>query len=62
MKAIKSFDFFQKISSDDIVKPTLFGALISLSAIFLIIYLLIREFVDFITPSIRKETIIYHDR
>ena len=52
MKAIKSFDFFQKISSDDIVKPTLFGALISLSAIFLIIYLLIREFVDFITPSI----------
>jgi hypothetical protein len=61
MKAIKSFDFFQKISTEDVVKPTLLGALISLSAIFLIVYLLLREFMDFITPSIKKETIIYHD-
>lgn len=61
MKAIKSLDFFQKISTDDVIKPTILGALISLSAIFLIAYLLFREFLDFLSPSLKKETIVYHD-
>jgi len=61
MKAIKSFDLFQKISTDDVIKPTILGSLVSLSAIFLITYLLFREIVDFLSPSIKKETIVYHD-
>lgn len=61
MKAIKSLDFFQKISTDDVIKPTVLGSIISLSAIFLIFYLLFREFLDFLSPSLKAETIVYHD-
>jgi hypothetical protein len=61
MKAVKSFDFFQKISSDEFIKPTIFGAFVSLGAISLMVYLVFRELVDLFSNSITKETILYQD-
>ena len=62
MKGLKSFDFFQKIAVDNVTQPTFVGSLLSLSAIALIAFLMVREVFDFFTPSIKKETIIWHDR
>lgn len=62
MKGIKNFDFFQKIAVDNVTQPTIFGSLLSLSAISLIIFLLIREIFDWLIPSTRTETIVYHDQ
>jgi hypothetical protein len=62
MRALKSFDFFQKISVDNITQPTILGSLLSLSAFFIMGFLLIREVTDLITPSIKKDTVVYHDR
>ena len=61
MKGIKNFDFFQKLSMDDVTKSTLTGALLSVLAITLMTYLLLMEIADFIYPSIEKDTIVYHD-
>jgi len=61
MSLIKSFDFFQKFSVDNISRPTTVGSILSLSAIFIMVYLLVREIYDFYTPTFIKDTIIYHD-
>lgn len=62
MKGLKSFDFFQKIAVDNVTQPTAIGSLLSLSAISICVFLLLREVWDFLTPSITKESIIYQDR
>lgn len=62
MKGLKNFDFFQKIAVDNVTQPTILGSFLSLSAIALITFLLIREAFDFITPSIKKETVIMYDK
>lgn len=61
MKGLKNFDFFQKISVDNVTQPTIVGSLISLTAISMIIFLILRETLSYITPSIKKDTIIYQD-
>jgi hypothetical protein len=61
MKGIKSFDFFQKIAVDNVTQPTIIGSALSVSAISLIFFLLLREVIDFLTPSIKRETMVYHD-
>jgi hypothetical protein len=62
MRALKSFDFFQKISVDNITQPTILGSLLSFSAFFIMGFLLFRELTDLITPTLKKDTLIYHDR
>jgi hypothetical protein len=62
MKMMKNFDFFQKISVDNIAQPTMLGSLLSLSAIGLMVFLLLGELSDLITPKIKKDTIVYHDK
>ena len=62
MSMIRKFDFFQKISVDNVTQPTLVGSLLSLSAISLIFFLLIKEVLFFMTPSIRKESIVLQDK
>jgi hypothetical protein len=61
MKGIKSFDFFQKISIDNVSQPTIIGSVLSISAISIMVFLLLREVADYFTPSLKKETIIYKD-
>jgi hypothetical protein len=62
MKSIKSLDFFQKITVDNVSRPTLLGALISISAIIIMVYLLIIEIINYHTPSIKKDAIIHQDK
>jgi len=61
MSILKSFDFFQKISVENITKPTIIGSILSLSAISIMCFLLLREIYDFYTPTFVKDTIIHHD-
>ncbi len=62
MILLKKFDFFQKISLDNITQPTLVGSLLSISALVLMIFLLVKDYLNFITPSITKESIVLHDK
>lgn len=61
MNVIRSFDVFQKISVDNLTKPTLVGTLLSMSAIGIITFLLIREVFDLFTPKITKNSDVIQD-
>jgi endoplasmic reticulum-Golgi intermediate compartment protein 1 len=61
MKGLQSFDLFQKVSVENVVKPTLTGSLISISAICLIFFLIIQEIRDYFTPTIKKDSVILQD-
>jgi hypothetical protein len=61
MKNMKSFDFFQKITVEGLNNATVSGAIISLTATLLMIFLLIKEIIAYCTPIINKQTIVYHD-
>ena len=43
----KTFDFFQKVTLDNVTKPTLIGSLLSLSAISIMIFLFLRQLINF---------------
>ncbi len=60
MKSIKSFDLYQKVSVQNLQEQTTTGGFVSISAILLIIFLLIKELHSFLTPSIKKEPIIFN--
>lgn len=61
MKGLQSFDLFQKVSVENVVKPTLTGSIISISAIILIFILIIQELRDYFSPSIKKDSVILQD-
>ncbi len=61
MSMLKNLDFFQKFSVNNISKSTMFGSILSLTAISIMVFLLCREIYDFYTPTYVKDTIIYHD-
>ena len=58
---IKSFDLFQKLNVENISKPTLLGSILSLTAISLMIYLILREISSYLAITIKKDSIIFHD-
>ena len=62
MSSIKSFDLFQKVTSKELIKSTLTGALISSIGGCLIFFLIYLEVMEYLTPLIKKETIIYQDQ
>jgi hypothetical protein len=62
MRVLKNFDFFQKISVDNLTQPTILGSFLSLSAFFLMGFLLLREVAELLTPKMKKESLVYHDR
>jgi len=61
MNTLRSLDFFQKISVDNITKPTLVGSLLSISAIGIIVFLLFREICDIFTPAITRDSHVIQD-
>ena len=62
MKGIKGMDFFQKISMDNVTQPTLIGSFLSIFAIILMIYLLLRDIIDFYTTKTKKDAIVLQDK
>lgn len=62
MNNIKSFDLFQKITTKEIIQPTITGALISILGICLIFFLILKETIDYMSPTLKKETLIYQDK
>lgn len=61
MNALRSLDFFQKISVDNITKPTLVGSLLSIGAIGIMLFLLFREIRDLLTFEITKNSHVVQD-
>lgn len=55
-------DFFQKISMDNVTQPTLIGSFLSIFAIILMIYLLLRDIIDFYTTKTKKDAIVLQDK
>lgn len=58
MRAIKSFDLFQKIVVESEYKSTLTGSLFSTLVILLLLFLVIKETFVFLTPLIIKNSIV----
>lgn len=62
MRGFKSYDLFQKVTLDGLNQPTLIGSIFSISAITIMLYLFIREVINFYTPHIIKDTIVVQDK
>lgn len=62
MSFIRKFDFFQKISVDNITQPTLVGSFLSVSAISIMIFLLVKEIISFFSPTIIKQSLVSQDK
>lgn len=59
---MKSFDLFQKVTVDNSSRPTCIGALISLTAISIMTYILFKQLNEyFFIPLIKKDSIIFQD-
>ena len=60
---MKSFDLFQKVTVDNASKSTLSGALISLAAISIMLYVVLKSLNEyFFIPLIQKDSIIFQDK
>jgi len=57
----KSLDFFQKLSVDNVSKPTLLGSILSMTAISLMFYLIIKEIFSYYSITLKEDSILYHD-
>ena len=55
-------DFFQKISMDNVTQPTLIGSFLSIFAIILMIYLLLRDVIDFYTTKTKRDAVVIQDK
>lgn len=55
---LKDLDFFGKISKDNVTKPTIIGSILSLSAISLMLYLLLRQLIDFYSPHSKTDSVV----
>jgi hypothetical protein len=58
MRAIKSFDLFQKLVVESQYKSTLTGSLFSILVILLLTFLVMKEIILFFTPLIIKDSIV----
>ena len=59
---MKSFDLFQKVTVDNSSKPTMIGAILSLSAITIMLFVFLKQVNEyFFIPLIQKDTIIFQD-
>ena len=58
----KTFDFFQKVTLDNVTKPTIIGSLLSLSAISIMIFLFFRQLIDFYSYHTKTDSIIHQSK
>ena len=57
--SFKAFDFFQKVTLDNVTKPTIVGSLLSLSAITIMIFLFFRQLIDFYSYHTKTDSVVH---
>ena len=60
--SFKAFDFFQKVTLDNVTKPTIIGSLLSLSAISIMIFLFFRELIDFYSYHTKTDSVVHQPK
>ena len=60
--SFKAFDFFQKITLDNVTKPTLIGSLLSLSSITIMIFLFFRQLIDFYSYHTKTDSVVHQSK
>ena len=59
----KTFDFFQKVAiGEDVNKPTIIGSLLSLSAISIMIFLFLRQLIDFYSYHTKTDSVVHQPK
>ena len=58
----KTFDFFQKVTLDNVTKPTLIGSLLSLSAISIMIFLFLRQLINFYSYHTKTDSVVHQPK
>lgn len=58
----KTLDFFQKVSLDNVTKPTIIGSLLSLSAISIMLFLFFRQLIDFYSYHTKTDSVIHQSK
>ena len=56
--SFKALDFFQKITLDNVTKPTLIGSILSISAISIMIFLFFRQLIDFYSYHTKTDSVV----
>ena len=56
--SFKALDFFQKITLDNVTKPTLIGSILSISAITIMIFLFFRQLIDFYSYHTKTDSVV----
>ena len=60
--SFKAFDFFQKVTLDNVTKPTIIGSLLSLSAISIMIFLFFRQLIDFYSYHTKTDSVVHQSK
>ena len=58
----KTFDFFQKVSMDNVTKPTMIGSILSITAISIMIFLFFRQLMDFYSYHTKTNSIVFQPK
>ena len=58
----KTFDFFQKVTLDNVTKPTLIGSILSLSVISIMIFLFLRQLIDFYSYHTKTDSVVHQPK
>lgn len=54
----KGLDFFQKITLENVTKPTLIGSILSISAISIMLFLFFRQLIDFYSYHTKTDSVV----
>ena len=60
--SFKAFDFFQKVTLDNVTKPTIIGSLLSLSAISIMLFLFFRQLIDFYSYHTKTDSVVHQSK
>ena len=60
--SFKAFDFFQKVTLDNVTKPTILGSLLSLSAISIMLFLFFRQLIDFYSYHTKTDSVVHQSK
>ena len=60
--SFKALDFFQKVSLDNVSKPTLIGSFLSISAISIMLFLFFRQLIDFYSYHTKTDSVIHQPK